>query len=191
MNICFNFNDYSEEQWLPITGYEGLYEVSSNGRVKSLNRLIDYKDCNTIRVHKGKLIKRYINTHGYIQYYLRNNKKGNKHMSEHRLVAIAFIPNPEHKLYVNHKNGIKTDNRVKNLEWCTSSENNKHAYDTGLKSVKLGTEWHRSKLTEEEVLTIFNGENSNSELGKRYNISVATISNIKNKKVWKHLTKDL
>lgn len=105
------------EIWKDIKGYEGLYQVSNLGNVKSLhynhtneNRLL-YKDTN-----KG---------------YLRCIIKG-KHYSIHRLVAQAFIPNPHNLSQVNHINGEKSDNRVENLEWVTAKENTNHALNTGL-----------------------------------------------------------
>lgn len=79
-----------------------------------------------------RILKPFINIHGYVRANLQKNNK-RKNYSVHRLVAIAFIENPNKLPVVNHINGIKTDNRVENLEWCTTKENNQKAIDTGLK----------------------------------------------------------
>ena len=117
------------ETWKDISGYEGIYQVSSEGRVKSCERDIY---CKNGRVkHAPEALRTPVNVHGYLYCELWNNAK-HKRYAVHRLVASAFIPNPEDKPAVNHINGTKTDNRVENLEWCTYSENNIHAFGMGL-----------------------------------------------------------
>ncbi len=103
------------ETWATIEDYP-KYQISSLGRVKSLF----YKRTRVSRILKQQFIN-----YGYLRVEL--NKKGNRFFV-HRLVAKAFIPNTENKPFINHKNGVKTDNCVSNLEWCTNSENVKHAY---------------------------------------------------------------
>lgn len=108
-----------EEIWKDIQGYEGIYMVSNLGRVKSL--------CRSGR-KKEKILCLLKAMNGYRKVALTINKK-TKHILVHRLVAIAFIPNPENKCCVNHKKGIKSDNRVSQLEWNTHEENRNHAFD--------------------------------------------------------------
>lgn len=105
------------EIWLPVVGYEWLYEVSNLGRIKSL---IDNHWLPRVNIMK---------TSGDSYFRIALCKNGlHKTVSIHRLVAQAFIPNPENKKCVNHISWIKTDNRIKNLEWCTHSENALHSY---------------------------------------------------------------
>ena len=109
---------YTEEVWKDIEGYEDRYQISNFGNVRSI--------CGVSIIRKTS-----IDNKGYVAVTIK--KQGQSHRYRiHRLVAKAFIPNPDNKPQVNHINGIKTDNRVGNLEWCTDSENKKHAYANGL-----------------------------------------------------------
>lgn len=118
------------EIWKEITNYEGTYEVSNYGSVKSLSRKVGHFS-GILRVLKEKLLKPDVDKAGYLLIGLRKDNIQKKFLN-HRLVAAAFIPNPSNKLEVNHINGIKSDNRVENLEWVTSSENKIHAFKEGL-----------------------------------------------------------
>lgn len=104
-----------EEVWKPIIGYEGLYKISSLGRVMSHFKLLSVPESKGI-VKLGK------NKHGYLQIYLTKDGKAKYH-AVHRLVAKAFIPNPQNMPFVNHLNEIKDDNRACNLEWCDAKYN--------------------------------------------------------------------
>lgn len=118
-----------KEIFKDIEGYDGLYQVSDLGRVKSLN----YNHTG-----KEKILNNVKNGVGYLQVslYINGIRKIHK---VHRLVCKAFLPNPDNKKEINHKNGIKTDNRLENLEWSTRSENTKHAYaELGRKNPMLG-----------------------------------------------------
>ena len=105
------------EEWKSIPGYEGLYEVSSYGRVRSVDR---YDNRNCFR--KGKVLSPGIRLDGYLIINLCCNGKY-KTISVHRLVALTFLPNPDNLPCVNHKDEDKTNNRVDNLEWCTQQYN--------------------------------------------------------------------
>ena len=130
------------EIWKDIFNYEGLYQVSNTGKVKSLER----KSFNghTLIKNKERLLKFGNNGNGYSFVNLSKNGK-QKQLYVHRLVASAFIPNPLNKKTVNHKDGNKSNNCIENLEWCTQKENNNHARRTGL--VKI-TEETKRKISE-------------------------------------------
>lgn len=119
------------EIWKDITGYEGLYQVSSFGRVKSLIK----KDSNG-RIWPENIIKTYISNYGYenVTFTIKGNRT--PVFKLHRLVAQSFIDNPDNKSTVNHKDGNKLNNRLDNLEWATHNEQMSHAKNTGLLATK-------------------------------------------------------
>jgi hypothetical protein len=145
------------------------------------------KDGNIIN-KKNRILKPQISNSGYVFYNLKENKK-QKGLFLHKAIASAFIPNKYNKEQINHINGIKTDNRIENLEWVTRSENAKHAYNLGLKKEtvsklykgKFGNEHNRSK----KVICIENGivYGSQSEAGRILKISNTSVSwAVRNKK---------
>lgn len=122
-----------KEVWKDIKGYEGLYQISNLGNVKSLDRKVNAKN-NKKRLIKGTFLKLRFNNRNYnIVSLYKNNIQEVRFI--HRLVAETFIPNPENKPEVNHIDGDKQNNKIDNLEWCTRTENNKHAWKTGLNKV--------------------------------------------------------
>lgn len=149
-----------EEIWKDIVGYEGLYQVSNTGNIKSLSRLIPSGN-GGYRISSDKLIRTTIDKYGYEKTCI-GNWKNRKNIFVHRIVCNAFIPNPENKQQVNHKNGIKTDNRVENLEWATLSENQKHAHDTKLKFSPT------SKLTLDTQTGIYYDTATSAAIAKGY-----------------------
>lgn len=152
-----------------VDGYEGVYEVSNLGNVKSLK---------TNKILKGSFDS---------QLYRRVCFIGNKHYRIHRLVAIAFINNSENKPQINHINGIKDDNRVENLEWCTGLENMQHAYNNNLVPLMKGEKNGRSKLTEKQILDIRNSIDTVKNLSYIYNVSTSLLYQIKLCNQWKHI----
>lgn len=124
------------EIWKDIVGYEGWYQVSNLGRVKSVSRVVPHKTKGggvSNQVWPSKILRPTVTNHGYQLVVLSKQGKF-RYPTIHRLVATAFVPKPFNKPTVNHKDGNKENNMADNLEWCTSSENNYHAWETGLKS---------------------------------------------------------
>jgi hypothetical protein len=173
-----------QEIWKNVPGYENMYQVSNLGKVKSLARYKKAKS-NSKSLTKEKLLRFTRGIDGYISYELNKNSI-RKNFKAHRLVAMAFIPNPENKPQVNHINGVKDDNRVENLEWNTASENVRHSYKTGLASNK-GERHPLSKLNNSQVLKIRNDNRKLIEIASEYNLSMTTISEIKKRKTWNHI----
>ena len=113
----------TQEIWKDVTGFEGFYQVSTLGRVRSLDRKVMGKD-GFPRLHKGKIMSPGT-THGYKFVFLAKNGS-NKQWYVHRLVASEFIPNPKNYPQINHKDEDRGNNQVNNLEWCTSKYNNNY-----------------------------------------------------------------
>lgn len=168
------------EYWKTIEGYED-YEVSSLGRIRSnkSNR-------------KSIILKERYSKDGYIQYALLKNGKA-KYIRIHRLVAEYFIPNPENKPTVNHKDGDKTNNCVENLEWATLSEQIQHAYDLGLKKPMKGNAQVNHVLTTEQVIEIrkiykaHDKEFGMKALAKKYGVSEPTINRVAHHRSYKNI----
>ena len=174
-------------EWKAIKGYEGLYEISNTGLVKALEKRVDRGKCH--RTWKSH-IKRYgVDNNGYLRVSL--SKEGvNKTHKVHRLVATAFISNPDKLPQVNHIDGNKQNNHVSNLEWCTQSDNMSHAYKNGLKR-NDGEFNSQSKLTQEDVNHIRavykprDKEFSTVALGKKYGVHRKTITRIVTGQYWR------
>lgn len=176
-----------EEVWRSVVGFEGHYDVSNKGRMKSLQRTIETE--LTIFIFKERIMKLQ-RKWDYLGINIRKNKKYTQ-ISVHRLVAQAFLSNPNNHPQVNHKNGIKHDNRVENLEWVTAKENTNHAFTTGLKVPLKGEENPMSKITEEMVRGIrevyATGHVSQVNVAKQYGITRDHVKLITQNRIWKHV----
>ena len=166
----------------PIKDYEGLYSITSDGRVYSHGRFVtngkDWRD--------GMYLKGDISNRGYIRVDLHVRQEHDKR-SVHRLVGEYFVENPEDKPQINHIDGNKLNNNASNLEWCTQTENNRHARDTGLNKGPIGELQGRSKLKEHHVRIIKRSNIFNYKLAEIFNITQQTICDIKKGRSWTHV----
>lgn len=167
-----------KEIWKDIRGYKEYYQVSSTGRIRSLDRMVTNKRTGTM-FSKGVVKKTYLNDHGYpICSLVTDGRRRTK--SIHRLVAMAFIPNPKNKRDVNHKDLNKENNNIDNLEWMTRSENMKHAYDNGaIKSLR-----RKIKLGDLDVVYI----RLNCKNPKEYDY-YAKVFNVSRVTIWQVMTR--
>lgn len=165
-----------KEIWRKIENYED-YEVSSFGRVR---RITPYIGNNSFRNKTGipKILNKTKDTSGYYQVRLANDE-GSKLKLVHRLVAQAFIPNPENKPQVNHINCNKIDNMVENLEWCSQLENMRHAHKNGLTTYKYATDKTSKKTAQYDLNgNLINIFKSTGEAGRVLRISQGHISSV-------------
>ncbi len=170
--------DLPGELWEPIPEFTH-YEASTCGRIRSL------------RFDKIKIMKPAIIQRNYRQVNLSFGT-GHKHYLVHRLIASTFLPNPNSKQEVNHRDGNKANNQVANLEWISNQENITHAVNSGIRG--QGERHHRSKLTEQDVRWIYAAHSKGSEtaqqLADRFAVSVVQIRNILRGTSWSHLSND-
>lgn len=174
------------EIFKPVKGFEGYYEVSNKGRVKSLPRY------TVDRQLVGRFLKPYKNKLGYLTCVLCKDASIHPQLI-HRLVGGAFVKRPNGKDFINHKNSNRADNRAENLEWCTTLENVHHKiYVAG--HHQRGDRHPRVKLKESEVLSIHrkykNGSHTYQSLGDEYGVLDTTIFKIIRRLTWKHLNID-
>lgn len=171
------------EKWKDVIGYEGIYQISNSGRLKSMRRKVKGRR----GVLSEKIMAPCFNGH-YYHYTLCKNDTI-KILLAHRLVGLHFVPNPEKKPCINHLDGDKLNNNDWNLEWSTIGENTRHAINV-LGLVLGGEKHHAAKLTERKVLKILSLANSGctqNELATKFGVSNKNIGYIIRRKTWKHL----
>lgn len=182
---------FNMEIWKDIKGYEGKYQISNLGRIKSIGRMTDFGK-NKLWIEE-KLLRYYITKKClYFQITLRDYNLIPKNKMTHRLVAEAFIPNPENKPFVNHKNGNKMDNSVENLEWVTPKENSQHAIETGL-NVYYGENHTYCKISDNTVSLIREDRKNGmrySEIARKYEVSAGHVRDICNNRKRKKQTNE-
>ena len=176
------------EIWLALPGFEGAYEISNMGRVRSLDRFIIDNGLTRKRFRKGRVLKPGRNTNGYLHIFATYKNK-QKAIQVHQGVMQTFVGPQEKGIEVMHNNGIKSDNKLSNLSYGTRKDNVKDSFR--LNEYLMGEAAPWSKLANEDVINICKDPRFISEISKSYNVSTGTISMIKNRKMWKSLTKDI
>lgn len=168
------------EIWKSIEGYEGMYEISDSGHIRSLPG-------GKTKPRGEIVLKQYVTKFGYATVVLCNGNHHKKHFFVHRLIAEAFIPKSPGKNQVNHISGIKLDNSIINLEWCTPGDNQRHAFRLGLKKAKRG-EKSAKKLNWQQITEMRNkharGEITYYRIAKNYKISPSTARSIILRELW-------
>lgn len=189
MEIQVTRKELELEIWKNIPGWEGYYQASNIGRIRSLDRIVYSKEGRKF-TFKGKILKPRRNKRGY--FYLGLHKGGKiKSCTVHRLIALTFIPNPLNYPQVHHRDDNQVDNNVNNLKWGTISQNSHDAIKNGRWAPMIGEKSPLSKLTEEQVIEIKRlwhiRAMSQKNIGKKFGIVQQHVSEIVNNIVWKHL----
>lgn len=177
----------TETEWRAVLDWEGLYEVSSEGQVRVLARLIEYEGRwgVTLKRNPGRIIAPVVRPDGYLKVNLTAQGRKKTELV-HRLVALAFLGPPDEKgKEVCHNNGNRADNRLSNLRWDTRTANHrdKKAHGTAL----VGSRNHMAKLSESEVREILESAEPQKKLAQKYGVSQPLISLIKSGLIWSHV----
>lgn len=186
-------SDRGKEEWRDIEGYEGLYQVSEGGNVRSLDRLVkgSYNSKGKC-LRKGRVLAK-CTSRGYVIVILCNSGV-NSTRQVHRLVAEAFIPNPNNFPFVLHGDDNPINNCISNLRWGTHQDNVNDMFERGRSNKATGSNHGNSILSEKDVLEIRkllllsrDVRGSQESIGRKFNVSGSVISNIKSKKTWRHI----
>lgn len=174
-----------DEVWKNIDGYDGIFQVSNLGSVRSVDRFVN--GAYGKRWIKGKYFKPVLNkSDGYLRVVFMVDGVSKRHYV-HRLIANAFLPKINGKEYVNHIDGNKLNNSISNLEWCTLKENQQHAFRIGLNHGKSGTANNNAKLSSQMAKEIIKDYQSGTytyrELAKKYHVGHSTIGNVITKSI--------
>lgn len=168
------------EIWKAVVGWEGLYEVSDLGRVRSLPRIANRRK----RSYGGAILAPSSTSNGYVCARLCRNSECKKH-NVHRLVLIAFVGECPDGMEGCHNNGVRADNRLANLRWDTRLANSHDALTHGTRP--MGSRKTQSKLTEDIVREIRASSDTGRALSARHGVALRTIQNIKNRETWRHV----
>lgn len=168
-----------QELWLPVVGYELFYEVSSLGRVRSIDRITRHG-----RSRRSKIRKQILSKHGYLRISLYKDREA-KIFSVHRLVLEAFVGKCPENFQACHNNGDRTNNHIDNLRWDSQESNCADKRSHG--SLPIGERVKTSKLTESQVRLILKDKRSFSKIAADYGVDMTNISCIKRRLTWKHI----
>lgn len=181
------------EKWKKVLKYEDRYEVSSLGEIRTIPRYGFHPKNKHGKPHlfkvRTKTIKQCLDKDGYPRVSLRDSSGRDKTVFVHRIVAEAFVVGSFSGAQVNHKNGVKTDNRTENLEWCTCQENIQHSHIFLERKSRAGENNSSSKLKDKDISKIFvllkNGTYQ-KDIAREFGVSQTLISKIKLGKLWKN-----
>lgn len=179
--------------WKPVPAFQGLYEVSNTGQVRSVERTVQCKSSNgtVSRLYKSQLLKPQLNKKGYLKIKLYRTKSDWKMFFVHRIVAAAFLDNPKNLPQVNHKDGDKCNNAASNLEWITNADNMRHAFVTGVRRNESGIAAANARLTEEQVRLVVRMRSDGKplkEIAKLVQCTTQNVNRICSGKTWSSLT---
>ena len=173
--------------WRDIPSLDGLYQVSSCGQVRSVDRAVRGRPGRRDWFKRGRVLRQTISPNGYLR--ARVSVDGDdRTLNVHRLVALAWIGKPPVDATVNHKDGDKKNNQVSNLEWLSCAANIRHAIQSGLKRVaRAGNP--NAKLTEADVTSIRGSEESRPVLAEKYGVSACQITRVRRGHQWQEASR--
>jgi len=178
---------FDDEVWVDIKGYEGVYMVSTRGRIKSLDRIVMSRGRAMPR--KGRILRPNIYKNGYL-WVLLTKDKNPLQFFVHRIVATHLIDNPNNLPFVNHIDWDKTNNDTLNLEWCTPKQNVHHALNNGLLECMQGENYHSAALTNKQAIEIRDGYNKGDNIysiAAKYDVHSTTIRRVIQRKTFKNI----